>query len=57
MHRRPRHREAYLALARLYKTKKKSDRAHECFTEAKRLFEECEAGVFLDQAKDALESL
>jgi class 3 adenylate cyclase/tetratricopeptide (TPR) repeat protein len=49
--------QAHLILGLLYKTKKKFDKAHECLTESKKLFEECEARGYLEQAKDALESM
>ena len=49
--------QAYLTLGLLYKTKKESDKAHEFITESRKLFEECEARGFFEQAKDALESM
>jgi tetratricopeptide (TPR) repeat protein len=48
---------AYLDLGRLYKTKKRTDKAKECFSEAIQIFEECEMDGFLKQAKDAMERL
>jgi hypothetical protein len=44
-------------LGYLHKTKKRTDKAKECFSEAKQIFEECEMDGFLKQAKDALDSL
>jgi hypothetical protein len=46
-----------LGLGRLYKTKKRNEKARRCFSEAVHLFEECDAHVFLKQAKVALASL
>jgi len=39
------------------KARKKNQQARECISEAIKLFEKCEADVYLKQAKDALESL
>jgi tetratricopeptide (TPR) repeat protein len=49
--------EALLGLGRLYKAKKRNEKARKCFSEAVHLFEECDAHVFLKQAKEALASL
>ena len=49
--------ETLLGLGRLYKAKKRNGRARECFSEAVHLFEECDAQVYLKQAKEALASL
>ena len=49
--------QAYLDLGRLHKAKGRNDKARDCFTMAIRIFEECEAEVFLQQANEALESL
>ena len=49
--------QAYLGLGILYKAKKRKDRARECFSEAIRIFEQCEAEIFLKQAKEAMVSL
>ena len=49
--------QAYLDLGLLHKAKKRKDRARECISEAIRIFEQCEADVFLKQAKEALASL
>ena len=49
--------EAFLGLGRLYKAKKRNGKARECFSEALHLFEECDAHVYLKQAKEALASL
>jgi class 3 adenylate cyclase/tetratricopeptide (TPR) repeat protein len=48
---------AYLDLGLLYKAKRKRDKARECISEAVNLFEQCEAEVYLRQAKEALEDL
>jgi tetratricopeptide (TPR) repeat protein len=48
---------AYLDLGLLHKAKKRTDQAKECISKAIKLFEQCEATVFLKQAKEALESL
>jgi hypothetical protein len=44
-------------LGRLYKAKKRNEKAHECFSEAVHLFQECDAHVYLSQAKEALTSV
>jgi tetratricopeptide (TPR) repeat protein len=49
--------EALLGIGRLYKAKKRNGKARECFSEALHLFEECDAHVYLKQAKEALASL
>jgi tetratricopeptide (TPR) repeat protein len=48
---------ASLDLGHLYKVKGRTDEARKYITDAIRLFEECEADVFLKQAKEALASL
>jgi len=48
---------AYLDLGLLHKAKGEKDKARECITTAMQFFEQCEAEVFLQQAKEALESL
>jgi len=48
---------AYLDLGLLHKAKGEKDKAREYITTAIQLFEQCEAEVFLQQAKEALESL
>jgi class 3 adenylate cyclase/tetratricopeptide (TPR) repeat protein len=48
---------AYFDLGRLHKAKKRIDQARECISRAIELFEQCEADVFLQQAKEALASL
>jgi class 3 adenylate cyclase/tetratricopeptide (TPR) repeat protein len=48
---------AYLDLGLLYKSRKKTDPAKECISKAIELFEQCEAEVFLQQAKEALTTL
>ena len=49
--------QAFLGLGRLYKAKKKNDKAREIFSEAVTLLQECDAHGFLKQAKEELESL
>ncbi len=49
--------QAYLDLGLLQKTREKKDKARECISEAAKLFEECEAEVYLKQAKEAMASL
>ena len=44
-------------LGLLHKEKKRSDQARECISEAIKIFEECEAEVYLQQAKETLASL
>ena len=48
---------AYLDLGLLHKAKKRNDQARKCISEAIELFEQCEAEVYLQQAKEALASL
>jgi tetratricopeptide (TPR) repeat protein len=48
---------AYFDLGLFYRSKKKDDRAKECISEAVKIFEECEAEVYLKQANEALDSL
>lgn len=48
---------AYLDLGLLHRAKKRKDQAKECISEAVQLFEQCEAEVYLKQAKEALMSL
>jgi len=48
---------AYLDLGLLHKVKGEKDKARERITTAMQLFEECEADVYLQQAKEALNSL
>jgi class 3 adenylate cyclase/tetratricopeptide (TPR) repeat protein len=47
----------YLSLGLLYKGTKKTDKARRCLLEAINLFQECEAGGWLKQANEALDSL
>ena len=47
----------YLDLGLLHKAKKRTDQAQECISEATKIFEQCEAEVYLKQAKEALSSL
>jgi tetratricopeptide (TPR) repeat protein len=49
--------EAYFDLGLLYGARGRVDLAHESISNAIRLFEQCEAEVFLRQAKEALEQL
>jgi tetratricopeptide (TPR) repeat protein len=47
----------YLDMGLFYKAKKRTGQARECISKAIQVFEECEAEVYLAQAKNALESL
>jgi len=49
--------QAYLELGKLHKTKGKKEKARDCITNAIEAFEECEADVFLKQAREALAAL
>jgi len=49
--------QAYLDLGFLHQEKGKKDQAKECISTAIGYFEQCEADVFLKQAKEALASL
>jgi tetratricopeptide (TPR) repeat protein len=49
--------QALLGLGRLYKAKKRNEKARECFSEAVHHFQECDAHVYLKQARDALASI
>jgi class 3 adenylate cyclase/tetratricopeptide (TPR) repeat protein len=49
--------QAYLGLGLLHKQKGENDKAKECISEALGLFEECEAEVYLKEAREALEKL
>jgi tetratricopeptide (TPR) repeat protein len=49
--------QAYLDLGRLHKATGRKARASECFNEAIQLFEQCEAEIYLKQAKAALSAL
>jgi class 3 adenylate cyclase/tetratricopeptide (TPR) repeat protein len=49
--------QAYLDLGLLHKAKKRADQAKECISKAINIFEECEAEVYLKQAKKAIESI
>jgi tetratricopeptide (TPR) repeat protein len=49
--------QAYLDLGLLHKAKKRTDYAQDCFSEAIKIFEQCEADRFLKQATEALASL
>lgn len=49
--------QAYLDLGRLHQAKGRSEQARDCFSKAARIFEECEAEIFLKQAKESLQTL
>ena len=49
--------QAYLDLGHLHKLKGRRDQARDCFSKAVKIFEECEAEIFLQKANKALESL
>jgi hypothetical protein len=49
--------QAFLGLGRLYKAKKRNVKARECFSEAVRLFQECDAQVYLKKVEEELASL
>jgi tetratricopeptide (TPR) repeat protein len=49
--------QAKLDLGMLHKAKGRTDQARECVSSAVQLFEQCEAEVYLKQAKEALASL
>ena len=48
---------AYFNLGLLHKAKKRTDKARQCISEAIKIFEQCEAEIFVHQAREALESL
>ncbi len=47
----------YLDLGLLHKAKKRTDKAKQCISDAIKIFEECGAEVYLEQAKEAIEPL
>jgi class 3 adenylate cyclase/tetratricopeptide (TPR) repeat protein len=49
--------QAYLDLGLLHKIKSRTEQARKCISEAIEFFEQCEADVFVKQAKEALASL
>jgi class 3 adenylate cyclase len=49
--------KAYHDLGLLYEAKGRTDQARQCISKAVQIFEECEAQVYLAQAKEALASL
>jgi tetratricopeptide (TPR) repeat protein len=49
--------QAYLDLGLLHKKKGRIDQARTCINESVRIFEDCETGIFLEQAKEVLVSL
>ena len=48
---------SYLNLGLLHRAKKRKEQAKKSIAEAVRLFEQCEADVYLKQANEVLESL
>jgi tetratricopeptide (TPR) repeat protein len=48
---------AYLELGLLHRAKKRADPAKKCISRAIELFEQCEAEVYLKQAREALATL
>jgi class 3 adenylate cyclase/tetratricopeptide (TPR) repeat protein len=48
---------AYFNLGLLHKAKKRTDRARQCISKAIKIFEQCEAEIYVQQAKEAFESL
>jgi tetratricopeptide (TPR) repeat protein len=46
---------AYLDLGLLHKAKKRTERAKECISKSIQIFEQCEAEIYLKQAREALE--
>jgi tetratricopeptide (TPR) repeat protein len=48
---------AYLDWGLLHKAKKRKDQARECISKAIQIFEECEAEIYLKQAREALASI
>ena len=49
--------QAYLELGKLHKAKGKVEKARECISNAVEAFEQCEADVFLKQAKEVMATL
>jgi class 3 adenylate cyclase/tetratricopeptide (TPR) repeat protein len=49
--------QAHLSLGLLYKATKRTGQARQCILEAINIFKKCEAGVYLRQANEALDSL
>jgi hypothetical protein len=49
--------QALLNLGLPHKEKKRAQEAKKCFSQAVQIFEECQAEVFLNQAKEVLGSL
>jgi len=49
--------QAHLDLGLLHKAKGRAEQSRECINESIQIFEQCEMGVFLKQAKEALGSL
>jgi class 3 adenylate cyclase/tetratricopeptide (TPR) repeat protein len=48
---------AYFNLGLLYKAKKRTNKARQCISEAIKVFQQCEAEIFVQQAEEALDSL
>ena len=48
---------SWMELGRMFKAKKKKDKAEDCFREAIKVFEILENKFYLDQAREALTSL
>jgi class 3 adenylate cyclase/tetratricopeptide (TPR) repeat protein len=48
---------AYFNLGLLHKAKKRTDKATKCLSEAIKVFQQCEAEIFVRQAEEALDSL
>ena len=48
---------ALLGLGRLFKAKKRDEKAKECISDAIKIFEECGAKGYLEQAKEIAASL
>ena len=49
--------KGYLELGLLHKAKQRTDKAKQCISEAIKIFEECEAEIFLKKAKEVFASL
>jgi tetratricopeptide (TPR) repeat protein len=48
---------AYLNMGLLHQSRKRTDQARECLTEASRICRECDAHFYLKQAEDALKTM
>ena len=49
--------QVYYDMGILHKLKKRTGQARECLSKAARIFEQCEANIYQDKTKEALESL